>query len=75
MNGLFMMLKTFGLDPDELMGQATQFQALAQNAVDALNRIEAKQDRILALLETQPQIETVNENGDKSQEDNSGNDN
>jgi hypothetical protein len=68
MNGLFMMLKSFGLNPDELIGQAENIRQVAQNVAETMARIEAKQDRILALLEPTPNAQLTQ--GDENEQTN-----
>jgi hypothetical protein len=50
MAGIDMLLKAFGINPDEIKQVAANAQILVQGFTDKLNAIEKKQDRILALL-------------------------
>ena len=53
-SGMQMMLKSMGVDPEEIMSNVEKFKSVVVTAIDevreAQKRLEAKQDQILALL-------------------------
>ncbi len=48
MSGMAMMLKSLGLDPDEIKKQIGQFGALVVELRDTMVRVEQKLDTIIA---------------------------
>jgi hypothetical protein len=53
MNGMAMMLKSMGFDPEQLQGMMGQFQMVLQQFKDQMDRIELKQ---MAILENQERL-------------------
>lgn len=51
MLGMQMMLKSLGLDPEEIMKTAEGYGKMIGLVVEQLQRIEDKQDRILLMLD------------------------
>lgn len=56
MFGAEMLLKSLGLDPEEIKNSIAQFGAMVVAIKESLDRIEAKQDEILSRL-NQKEIE------------------
>lgn len=60
MRGMEMLLKSFGIDPDEIKKTAGQMGNLAIDFKTQLDRIERKVDLILSILPSNVQLESEN---------------
>jgi hypothetical protein len=63
MNGLEMMLKTFGLDPDQIRKNVVEFQQLVLRLATSMERVEAQQHAIMDHLGIHPVASTEQSHG------------
>lgn len=68
LSGMAMMLKSLGVDPDEIRGNVEQFMGYMKAAADKINAnqaiIEAKLDRIEKLIDPPGETTVITENGE-----------